>query len=181
MRTGPSVFYNPDDDADSDYRKPGGGTQPSPRMARLRKCVTAAMLIRSTTTNETARLRQMKAHIMGLRLPVSRLAALWSNARDEAILYAFPEHAPLQLKRAPIDGAPMAEYAKAAWLVMRATLALLVKVPLANNADAEGFVSIVTLSGYVLPRREQSRAISIARRYVECAILDKPFRAGGAA
>ncbi len=175
----PSIFYNPDDDADRDFRKPGGGSQPSPRMKRARSCITAAMLYRSVTTSEAARLRRMKAHIMGLRLPVSRLAGLWSTARDEALFYARPDRAPMRITRAPLD-CPMPEYVAAAWLVMRAALSLLVSAPLRNDADAEAYVEIVTTAGHVLPKRQQRRAVSIARRYVACAIKGRPFLAGGA-
>jgi hypothetical protein len=117
----------------------------------------------------------MKAHIMGLRLPVSRLAALWSAAREEALFYARPERAPLPITRAPVDGCTMHEYANAAWLVMRAALSLLVDVPLADDNDADAYVEILTTAGYVLPKRQQRRAVSIARRYVACAIKGKPF------
>jgi hypothetical protein len=175
MQLVPSIFYNPDDDADRDFHKPGGGSQPSPRIKRLRSCTTAAMLIRSAATSETVRLRRMKAYIMSLRLPVSRLASLWSNARDEALLYAQPERAPIPLRSAPVDGRSTTEWANGAWLVMRAALALLVNVPLANACDAEAYVEIVTTAGRVLPRRQQRRAISIARRYVASAIKGKPF------
>jgi hypothetical protein len=174
MQLVPSIFYNPDDAADCNYRKPGGGTQLSPRMKRVRSCITAAMLYRSATSSEAARLRRMKAHIMGLRLPVSRLAALWGNARDEALFYAYPDRMPLKITRAPID-CPMPEYVAAAWLVMRAALSLLVNAPLRSDADAEAYVAIVTTAGHVLPKRQQRRAISIARRYVACAIKGKPF------
>jgi hypothetical protein len=171
----PSIFYNPDDEADRNFRKPGGGSQPSPSMARMRSCVVVGMLIRSTSPTEAMRLRRMKAHVMGLRLPVARLATLWSNARDEALFYARPERAPLLLTRAPVYGCSMPEYAEAAWLVMRAALSLLVNVPLGDERDAEAFVDIVTTSGHVLPKRQQRRAISIARRYVACAIKGRPF------
>ena len=120
----PSIFYNPDDDADRDFRKPGGGSQPSPRMKRLRSCITAAMLYRSLTTSDAIRLRRMKAHIMGLRLPVSRLAGLWSTAREEALFYARPERAPLPITRAPLDGCSMPDYAAAAWLVVNVPVAV---------------------------------------------------------
>jgi hypothetical protein len=180
MRLVPSIFYNPDDEADRDYRKPGGGTRPSPRMQRVRSCITAAMLYRSITTSDAARMRRMKAHIMGLRLPVSRLADLWSTARDEALFYARPERAPLPLRRAPIEGCTMPEYANAAWLVMRAALSVLATVPLANDNDADAYVEILTTAGFVLPKRQQRRAVSIARRYVACAIKGKPFTMGGA-
>jgi hypothetical protein len=180
MQLTPSIFYNPDDSADRDYHKPGGGSQPSPRMMRLRSCTTAAMLIRSTSTSEAARLRRMKAHIMSLRLPVSRLAQLWSFAKDEALLYARPEKAPLPISMAPVDGRSTEEWANGAWLVMRAALSLLVDVPLANANDADAFVEIVTTAGRVLPKRQQRRAISIARRYVASAIKGQPFTMGGA-
>jgi len=176
----PSIFYNPDDDADRDFRKPGGGSQPSPRMKRLRSCITAAMLYRSLTTSDAIRLRRMKAHIMGLRLPVSRLAGLWRNARDEALFYARPERAPLPITRSPVPGTTMPEYAEAAWLVMRAALSLLVNVPLADDRDADAYVEIVTTAGHVLPKRQQRRAVSIARRYVACAIKGQPFITGAA-
>jgi hypothetical protein len=175
MQLVPSIFYNPDDDADRDFHKPGGGSQPSPRMKRFRSCTTAAMLIRSAATSETVRLRRMKAHIMGLRLPVSRLTQLWSFAWDEALLYAQPDKAPLPIRSAPVDGRSTAEWANGAWLVMRAALSLLLKVPLNDARDAEAYVEIVTIAGCVLPKRQQRRAISIARRYVACAIKGKPF------
>lgn len=175
MQLVPSIFYNPDDDTDRVLHKPGSGSQPSLRMMRLRSCTTAAMLIRSTVPSEAARLRRMKAHIMGLRLPVSRLAQLWSFARDEALIYAQPDKAPFPLRSAPVDGCSTAEWANGAWLVMRAALSLLVNVPLANARDAEAYVEIVTTSGRVLPKRQQRRAVAIARRYVSCAIKGKPF------
>ena len=173
----PSIFYNPEDEADARaVRRPEGGMDPSPGMKRARSCITAAMLIRSTATSEAIRLRRMKAHIMGLRLPVSRLASLWSYARDEALLYARGERAqPFPLRSAPVDGRSTAEWAEAAWLVMRAALSLLVNVPLADERDADAFVEIVTTAGHVLPKRQQRRAVSIARRYVACAIKGKPF------
>ncbi len=173
----PSIFYDPNDDADRGARRRpnGGGYDPAPNMARVRSCATAAMLIRSVTTSNASRMRQMKAHIMGLRLPVSRLGGLWSNARDEALFYGMPERAPLPITRAPIAGVTMPEYADAAWLVMRAALALLVNVPLADGRDAEAFVDIVTTSGYALSKREQRRATSIARRYIARTIKGLPF------
>lgn len=172
----PSIFYNPDDDADRDFRRPGGGGQASPRMKRARSAITAAMLIRSATASEPQRLRRMKAHILSLRLPVSRLASLWSNTRDEALLYSRPDRAPLPV-RAP-EGYDNPEWAAAAWLVMRAALALLVNVPLADERDAAAYVEIVTTAGHTLPKRQQRRAISIARRYVASAIKGKPFTMG---
>jgi hypothetical protein len=118
----------------------------------------------------------MKAHIMELRLPVSRLANLWSYARDEALLYARGEKAhPFPLRSAPVDGRSTAEWAEAAWLVMRAALSLLVNVPLSNDRDADAYVEMVTTAGHVLPKRQQRRAVSIARRYVSRAIEGKPF------
>lgn len=180
MHDDPQHLYNPDDDADRDFHKLGGGSQPSPRMKRLRSCITVAMLIRSANSSEAMRLRRMKAHIMGLRLSVSRLAQLWSNARDEALLYAQPEKAPLPIRSAPVDGRSTAEWAEAAWLVMRAALSLLVNVPLSNNRDADAYVEMVTTAGHVLPKRQQRRAVSIARRYVACAIKGQPFITGAA-
>lgn len=174
----PSVFYDPNDRADRDFRKLGGGSQPSPRMKRARSCATAAMLIRSTTVSEPQRLRKMKAHIMGLRLSPSRLTALWSCARDEALFYAAPEKAAIQPTASP-GGGSMVDYSNGAWLVMRAALALLLRVPLENDCDAEAFTDIVTTAGYVLPKRDRRRAIAIARRYVSCAIEGKPFAQGG--
>jgi hypothetical protein len=152
MQLTPSIFYNPNDDTDARaVRRPEGGMDLSPRMKRARSVITAAMLIRSATTSDAVRLRRMKAHILGRRLPVSRLASLWSYARDEALFYGNPERAPLPIKRGPVDNCSTAEWAGAAWLVMRAALSLLVNVPLADERDADAFTEIVTTSGYVLP------------------------------
>jgi hypothetical protein len=174
----PSVFYNPNDETDGrPTRAPKGGMEPSPRMKRALSCITVAMLIRSATASESSRLRRMKIHIMGLRLPVARLASLWRYARDEALMYAYPDRAPLPVS-AP-DGYSNPEWATAAWLVMRAALSLLVNVPLADRRDAEAFVDIVTTAGHVLPKRQQRRAIGIARRYVASAIKGALFAGGG--
>jgi hypothetical protein len=170
----PSIFYNPNDDADAQVGRASDGSLSiaSPRMQRARSCITVAMLLRSTANTERVRLRRMKAHIMGLRLPVSRLANLWSQAREEVYLYAEPDNAPLAA-RAPVGSNP--EWAAAAWLVMRAALSLLVNVPLADERDARSYVDIVTASGHVLPKRQQRRAIGLARRYVASAIKGVPF------
>jgi hypothetical protein len=175
----PSIFYNPEDEADARaIRRPEGGMDLSPRMKRARSCITAAMLIRSATTSEAIRLRRMKAHVLGLRLPVSRLASLWSYARDEALFYGNPERMPLPIKAGPVANLRQA-MADAAWLVMRAALSLLVNVPLTAECDAAAFTEIVLTAGYVLPKRQQRRAVSIARRYVSCAIKGQPFLGKG--
>jgi hypothetical protein len=181
MQLTPSIFHNPEDTADSRaVRRPEGDMDLSPRMKRARSAITAAMLIRSATLSEAVRLRRMKADILGLRLPASRLAGLWSYARDEALFYAHPERMPLPVKRGPVDNCSTAEWADAAWLVMRAALSLLVNVPLADERDADAFTEIVLTTGYALSKRQQRRAVSIARRYVACAIKGEPFAVGGA-
>lgn len=56
-----------------------------------------------------------------------------------------------------------------------AALALLVNVPLAHDRDADAYVEIMTTAGRVLPKRQQSRTVSIARRYIANAIKGRPF------
>lgn len=173
----PSIFYNPEDEADAMIAFSPSGLVVPPAVKRARATISAAVLIQRATLkkNDRARLRRMCEHVMGLRLPPSRLANLWSYTRDDAVMV---RQTGIMTAPSVLPSITQGEYMAAAWLVSRACLSLLVDIPLRDDRDAAAFVDIVTASGGMLSPAHQRKAARIAHQYIAARIAGRPFDGG---
>lgn len=175
---GPCIFYNPDDEADTRIDITStGACQPTPRMRRVYDAIRVAIRLCRLYPSDQSRFQGMKAHILAMRLPPSRLESL----RRGAILVAYDLSSRCEAKpddMLPAYGCQRWEFQGAAWLVARAALVLLVDIPLETDADADGLLEIALSCPGALPERVRRSVRAKLRRYVSARLDGHSFVGG---